>query len=963
MNGVEITRREVVESLAHRNRKFYKTEDGRGLLRALDLTFEHRWIYIFELVQNALDAGARSIMIRLVEDDGVLILQHDGISAIDNEDVQGLSKVFRSTKGASTVGFMGIGFKSVFRRFREARIAGWSWTFRYELRQERGEQFGDVQTDLLGAVIPIWDNTIEPPEADFTTRFEMRQCMGSAADLRDDVERFLPDDDRTLLAILAAAGLERLDVDGCIWKLDICEGTVGSRRVKACSPEEQGLWQVFPVPFVPSRDAIGRFLEHRRLSAAEYLETQRKRQVLGVLPLDDNGCPEPPPKGRVYATLPTDVMLPFRLHINADWLVSISRNGLLDIGDNAWQREIVDRIADVLASVFGWVARTFSDREAVKTAFAMLMPPLREAGRLEALFADERWLAVLRDRFEDAAVIPVWVGKTDTLAFAKPQDVIVPPSPLADAFEERPALLPAVLLKGPVLVSDVIGPGARQLLNQAGLLAEMLPQELERSWLGGLEIWWEALDGDGVARRDLLFHLWAAVSRLGPEGVWPRSSLLCVRTANEAWCSVEESVFLAERVPSPREPGGVEAYQLLKLFLPEPSRCLPDGWFLVLRQQESKEQDAGSLSSARNWIENHATRVELSKVTEGAVKALIGSPTPDWPSLVALGHWAKHRNRHDLLSHMLVESKAGHAGVPASNALLADPYVERGQCRRRLFPTLPIITASYVEQDPKSADGREWREFLERAGALGTLRVRHKEQWVGRWRGRPRVAELLDVESNEIDESNDDGYKVLDFDIEPDLPGMDAPIDVRAAIAAWLEDGFSALKSKGHWKVDYFFRYRYERIGKRPSTWVNKLSDLAWVPCIDDTLRRPRDVLSRPDPVRENAPVAKLDPDLLFALEQEGVKFGTEIPEATALRRLSETGSLLPAEELAKLLREIREQAATDEDKYRFEQTVCATACAAWRRNARQTQSNRPAGWRATSWRARRLDSPIGTCS
>ena len=144
-----MSRKSFVDNLANENREFYGTEDGRGALRAFELTFEHRWIYVFELVQNALDAGARSIALRTAEDGDRLAFQHDGERSLRERDVVGLSKVFRSTKGASTVGFMGIGFKSVFARFREARISGWGWTFRFEIARLTGERYGDVQSDLL----------------------------------------------------------------------------------------------------------------------------------------------------------------------------------------------------------------------------------------------------------------------------------------------------------------------------------------------------------------------------------------------------------------------------------------------------------------------------------------------------------------------------------------------------------------------------------------------------------------------------------------------------------------------------------------------------------------------------------------------------------------------------------------------------------------------------------------------
>ena len=91
-----------VESLARRNRAVYGTPDGRRGLRPLELIFEHNWIYVFELVQNALDAGARSIALRCSADGDRLTFQHDGHGAVREREVEGLSKPFQSTKGAVT---------------------------------------------------------------------------------------------------------------------------------------------------------------------------------------------------------------------------------------------------------------------------------------------------------------------------------------------------------------------------------------------------------------------------------------------------------------------------------------------------------------------------------------------------------------------------------------------------------------------------------------------------------------------------------------------------------------------------------------------------------------------------------------------------------------------------------------------------------------------------------------------
>lgn len=305
---------------------------------------------------------------------------------LEQKDVESLSKVFRSTKGASSVGFMGIGFKSVFGRFREARVSGGGWRFRYELHQIVGETFGDVQLDLLGAVVPIWDDSITAPTNGFTTRFELCGRCDPKVNLAGDIDQFLPEEQRTPLAILAAAGLRQLVVCGRVWELGLNEEPDGSFEATALSAGENRLWQLFRVSFEPSRDAIARFLEHRRIQPLEserdrvYAEAARARIVLGVLPLDDSGIANPPPEGTVYATLPTEVSLSFGLHVHADWLLNISRSGLREIEENPWQREITDRIADVLAGLLSWIARTCKDSAAAEAAFAALSLPEPDSG-------------------------------------------------------------------------------------------------------------------------------------------------------------------------------------------------------------------------------------------------------------------------------------------------------------------------------------------------------------------------------------------------------------------------------------------------------------------------------------------------------------------------------------------------------------------------------------------------------
>lgn len=918
-------RRKFVAKLANDNRKFYGSQDGQGLLNVINLAFDHRWAYLYELVQNALDAGARSISIRLGERGDALILQHNGDRPLDEQDVVGLSKVFRSTKGARSVGFMGIGFKSVFSRFHEIRIADCDWRFRFEITQEIGEQFGEVWKDLLGTVIPIWDEEISPPGNGYTTRFELRQRIDTEKTIESDLAQFLPENDRASLSILAMSGLERLEVDGRNWELGVIEDCDGSYEATALSETENRMWRVFSTEFQPSREAIACFLEHRKIHPSEgerervYADAARIRRVLGVLPLDNDGIAAPPPCGRVYATLPTEVTLPFGLHINADWLLNMSRSGLREIEDNAWQREIAGSIADLLVHFLEWSANAHTKRDTARAAFNAIGDPSPEAGGLESLLAEETWRSRLRDKLQAAVVIPVWTQSADDLAYAKPGDVIVPPIQIAKAFANQPELRPATLLNGPVLMHEVLGKGAQGLLRTTGLLTEMSPNELENAWEDGLDDWWNSLEGDDGHRRMLLFRLWAAVAELSDDDAWANLNIRCVRSVTGAWVNVNEATFLNEELASEGEPGGQQTRRLMDQVVQDAERLDPR-WVTALRQRRHQEADYPHIIRAWTWIENHARSIALSEVVVDALATQI-SVAPDGSVFTSFGHWARYRNRPDLLPYVLVQSNGEAQVSPTKEVLLASPYMESGHDRQLLWPGVPVIDGAYLETDPGNAGAHEWRTFFEKAGALGKLEVVSLKRTASRWEVE-RVAAFLGENSASILESNNSGYSLLDFDIAPEIPAKDASPELRAAVGQLLEDGFRELEGNGRRKASWQYYGQKERTGTKPSVWVEKLCELAWVPCVDGELRRPRDALKESDPAREFAHHSSLSSRLLEVLEQEGVEFGTAVPEASSLHRLSSAGSSLEAKELAELLADCREHATTDRDRRLFSQVL-----------------------------------------
>lgn len=910
--------KKFIQKLADENRKYYGSTRGRGILKAIKLSFDHSWIYIFELVQNALDAGAKTISIQIGINGNSLIFQHDGNQRLGKEDVERISQILLSDKGVSSVGFMGIGFKSIFARFRDVRISGWNWYFRFNVQYDRGDRYGDEQPDLLGAVVPIWDARIQNPSHNFTTRFELSNRIVPSEELSKDLGRFLFDDDGSLLAILANCGLRRLEVNERVWNLNVVSGSCSTSIAMAATRSRSMSWQLFEVEFQPSNEAVKCFLEQRGSSGFKEEEAAAQpRRVLGILPLDEDGFPASTERGRVFATLPTDVSLPFGIHINADWLLNISRTGLKEIEENAWQREIVDCIANVLARFLVWSADTYSDPAAARASFNLLAAPDPTAGGLESLFAEDRWLTTFAELLKNSAVLPVWTDKNTRLAYAAPEDSTLPPCPLADAFDEMPDLRPGVLLERKIIKGNILGNNAKDLLSQANLLNELTPLDLEQAWPKGIRQWWEAHSETEEKRQHMLLRIWAAVAELSEKEKWQNIELKCVPTVAGNWLSVEQVSRLEEELPSKNEPSGEETRDFIKPYI-EVMQRVPKRLIRALQELERNNRYTSiTYTKARNWFESHAQSISLASIVQEALCQLASSEDPDWSVLVPLGRWAKNRNRSDLLTYVLVDSRDGSTGVRVSRAVVAAPYVQNGVGRIRIYPENSPISKKYLDSSDDSNEIESWKNFFYQAEVKGKLKIKCLEDHSKRFE-RDRVAEFVGSIENDISESNGRGYKLFDYDIVPDLQSADSSLEFRSAIAPWLDEGRSELKGKGHRLTKYFYFVPEERRGTNVCTWVKKLMDIEWVPCNDDELRMPECALARKDPERPHSPFAVLSGELTRVLEKEGLKFGSAVPDTIAVHKLKAKGKMANVEELIQMLRDCRSQIKSKTDKIEF---------------------------------------------
>ncbi len=725
--------RTIIETIYQNNQQFYSNSKGQNLLKTLRLVFDEKWLYLFELIQNALDVGANTIRIQSNEDS--LIFQHNG-KPLEQANVQGLSNVLDSTKSAKTVGFMGIGFKSVFRRFQKVEIsdkAGWQFYFCAEVTDD--PEFGHQQ-DMSGAVLPLWDDSdsITQPDQDFSTQFKLSQRLETHIALADDLAHVFSKTDSTILALLAFQGLKTLEINNECWQLEISDAQTNC-TARLNDVLKYG-WQLFVIQYTPTEEAVKAFLEHRSINPPKpereqvYQEASCERIVLGILPVNQNNQIKLPEHGKVYATLPTMATLPFLFHIHADWLLTMSRTGLRELEDNVWQNNIIEHITDVVAQVVVWLAATYKERDKLQEGYKLLKKPsANDNATLSQHFCDEQWKTNLKNSLESKKILPVY--SHDSLCFQTPGNVVALPPEFKTLFKESDKVQQYhlhLLFGLPILDSGVLGKTGESFFQWLKLVKTLEPTQLD-NWATDLAQWWNKVS-DIEEKWGLLFELWTGISKLAQkQASW--AELPCILTQSQKWIAVSTAKFFDDfegRLPP-------EINTILQDALPSDDEILCGRLWVKLRHSKYHE--------AEEWVKKSATSIQLKKVIESVIKNSISSE-----HLIQLTQWALSKGLSDWITNVVVTDKNAQKHIITfDKALLAAPYVseEQGNARQAVFQGMPVIVPGYLNNDPYNSSAETWQRFFEQKGAKGTLEIEEKEIDNIKQHKQVKVAELLGI--------------------------------------------------------------------------------------------------------------------------------------------------------------------------------------------------------------------------
>jgi len=722
--------KDFLERLSQENRKFYDSVLGKGALKDLQQKFPHVWLYVAELIQNAVDENATIIRLKIV-DDKTLIFEHNGKAFDYDKDVIGLCTKGVSSKGAGTVGFMGVGFKAVFRSYETVRISSGEWNFYLKVDVTIGEEFGDKQRNWLGSVLPRWDNSIPAPSEGMTCRFELTDRIEKTDSIESDLQTVFKND-KALLPLLARQNVQELDWNSIKWILSVDKDVPfpdkkGNRlHVSALSSDacDKVLsWIIFSQEYIPSRDAIRKFLEHRQLNPDKseekrkvYHDATRIRKVEAFFQLNEEQFPILPDIGEAYALLPTSVKLPIGINIQADWLLTQSRQELMDTNpkDNQWHKEIIENIPKITKHFFEWIISDEGPSSGKWASAYKILPAVdQEAINLFGWFLGVNgdsdyepqkleYCKILHDELRGSEFIARHIsdGQID---FIKPDNARVLPDKLSIQCGEKIDLRPWDLFGSNIASRGSLGQKAVNTLTSIGLLKDMSAHELEMKWNGGeVKTWYESFSAE--VRDQKLETLLHGLAEMDTDVEWRKANIKCLPSDANDFISRNEAV---------RFPGEWNLIVNEQDFADNFSKYVADQkkilkWnfdrTVTTRQQQlrTKAKDYIDTIDQQKFVD------VVSKWWDEISSSDVSNETRDLVVRFTLWVAEKQPQRVDLIQRIIcVDENKGHLLLHFNKSLLEHPYA--GSYRKYFFKDCFSVSDVYS----KYSYTVDWRSFFE----------------------------------------------------------------------------------------------------------------------------------------------------------------------------------------------------------------------------------------------------------
>lgn len=945
-DGVDLdedVRKFVVQTINHDHiQQLRSSSIARSMVEELDIRFSEPYLYIFELLQNAVDEGAKRLSFEIRDES--LIFQHDG-KPFNASDVLGLSAIGASGKSGRTIGFMGLGFKSVYIHFNRVMVCDGKWSFRYERP--------DNITDGKWKILPVWCDDAIPPQNGFCCRFNFSRLEGENNKLADhmiELKDVVP-------VILARRSLQTKESD--MWELNWNGRIMQIKQESGTSSNieyfhlmgSERRWFFISTRWLPSEDAIKSWRVFRK---DKYGDPGEQELIL-FAELDKNGnLLNTQTSGEFYAVLPTGEKLPFGFDLQANWLLNTERTALQR--GHAWNKEIISHLPDLIVRLLQWVASgegpseiqevyrrlpTFKmtphgrlvlimlkdiEGRGIEVDFSSVVDELRKSPLIPVLSSPEPQPENLPSSVppeneqntsseptkNDRLVARRWVVRPDqcTYQFVRVDECrCVPDAFLADL---SPQFIRRWLGKPPFAFSTTEPAG--EFFRSMGILGK--PSDKE--WLlatANYQLILQPLPEN--VRAWVAIHVIAATLRSESQIYAPSIPLSILPNGHWKLCAISDL-----------KPGTYHYYLQLnqdvrEILVLDPQKTPALALMLALmripeRSNEKHHVDANAVINMF-WPNGKGQLLDIRDITEPFFKNLAKDNPEDLTHRVVTVTTALRKlSGANAVTHVLAKKGGQLQLLPKDEVWVgADygfPYIERAAAGE-----IPIVAPDY-------GDANTWKAFFISECQTTPLRwkiinqicgfANIKQYIKGDQPKKPKakkeedtiVSLPLNLEKTWTDTINNLKYfHIFGTTIDPwDEVLKNGKFDharARAFAELLAQGNYSEIKIKKPKEDDYKLlptqtyvtwiatetKRDYEpRNPIQCPNWIELLRNKAWVPTNNGGVALPKDVLFKFDPDNPDAPFADLDDATRKGLEplREAVNFGKDVPQYGPLDKL-----------------------------------------------------------------------------
>ncbi len=315
--------------------------------------------FLFELIQNADDAGATDVVINVQS--GHVVVAHNG-KAFTEQDVEALCSIGEGTKQAdqTKTGYKGIGFKSVFGKSKHVAVFSKGFQFRFTA-EYRHPTFPN--TRMPWQIIPDWAERSEYPEQVFELPASNDWnvltviAMNSTTQLQTDLAELIGNGEVLLflrdLMSVRVMGMMELKIERSV-KAEIA----AFREVTIRKNEKvRSEWITHSFKNIPIEDEVREVLAQDDKTPKK-LEDATHAEISFAIKVSKGKITRlSPEQSLIYTYLPTKVKaFQFPFLVNSSFLTNAGREELH--GDRIWNEWLMEQAGKKVIDWLAMLART-----------------------------------------------------------------------------------------------------------------------------------------------------------------------------------------------------------------------------------------------------------------------------------------------------------------------------------------------------------------------------------------------------------------------------------------------------------------------------------------------------------------------------------------------------------------------------------------------------------------------------